>query len=128
MALVRFCIVIASLCQLVLGGILAWGLLYRDEPGVLALIVCTAVLLAGLWGLLRVRRSVAGSSAPLGACRFNMTLFIVFAAAALMLVGLERLQGADVDRLVQVGTVSAVLVAPFLVSGLGFRILATRRA
>lgn len=119
MLIVRPLVLLGSLVQLLLGGWLAWRLLWREVPDPVAIGICGVVLFLGFASAAALAVPRRPSASRTLAARLNMAILALIVLPTLALAIVELAQGVEVDRIRTTAAVAALASLPFLVNGLG---------
>ena len=127
MSCLRSLVFCSSMAQIAIGSYVSYLLLVRQPPDVIALLLCSALIITGLASLSGLVSAKRPSLSRISTVRMNLLMLCLIAAAAAVMITLEEKAGASAQRLDFLLLFFCLAGLPFLVNSIAL-LLIERRA
>jgi hypothetical protein len=126
MRVLRTLVLLASIAQVAVGAYIAYRLLWIEVPDLVGLLLCSAIIIAGLASLSCLHISPRPSLSRRSTVKLNLVILLLALVAASVMIGFEYNRGASTEKLQWFAMVFAIGATPFLVNGLALGVIERR--
>ena len=125
-SLLRVLVIVSSLLQIGIGGYAAYRFLYVEVPDVFALMLCSAIIIAGLASLSGLCVRLRPSISRVATVKLNAVILALLILAGVLFMLIERHEGADATRLQMLGVVFGAFGLPFFINSISLAMIERR--